>query len=263
MQQRFLSWTGAAFLAGAVCAAPGVLAGEAPTREEIESTRATLSRWVETQEIISREKKDWQQAKEILLSRIDIVKKEIAQVEEKLASARTGESESDKARSEVVSEIHATRQTTDELEGHVKELEGKVKKLYTALPESLREKVRPLYDRMPDLKEGEVSKVSLAERFQNVLGILNEVTRLNSEINVVSEIRPLSDGKPSEVRTIYVGLGQAYFVSARGEAGVGRPTEDGWTWQPANQLAREITHALEILQNKSGPKFVPLPVEIR
>jgi len=263
MQKRFLSWAGAVLLAGSLCAAAPAGGGETPTREEIEATRAALSRWVETQEIISREKKDWQQAKEILLSRIDIVKKEIVQVEEKLAQARTGEHESDKARSDVVSEIHAIKQTTGDLEVHVTELEGKVRKLYTALPESLREKVRPLYDRMPAVKAGETSKVSLAERFQNVLGILNEVGRLNSEISVVSEIRPLSDGKPSEVRTIYVGLGQAYFVSARGEAGIGRPTEDGWTWQPANQLAHQITQALEILQNKSGPKFVPLPVEIK
>ena len=62
---------------------------------------------------------------------------------------------------------------------------------------------------------------------------------------------------------MYVGLGQAYFVSARGEAGVGKPSADGWTWQPANALAEDINHVLEILQNKSGPKFVPLPVDIR
>jgi len=110
---------------------------------------------------------------------------------------------------------------------------------------------------------GATSKVTVAERLQNVLGILNEMNKLNGEITVASEIRPLSDGKPSEVKTVYVGLGQAYFVSAGGEAGIGRPSQSGWIWQPANELSAQITTVLEILQNKSGPKFVPLPVTIQ
>lgn len=142
----------------------------------------------------------------------------------------------------------------------IEELESKVRRLYRRIPEPLKERIQPLYERMPT--DAASTKISLAERFQNVLGILNEMTRLNGEITVASEIRALSDGKPSEVRTIYVGLGQAYFVSARGEAGIGRPGEDGWTWQPASQLAHEINQVLEILQNKSSPRFVPLPVTI-
>ena len=40
---------------------------------------------------------------------------------------------------------------------------------------------------------------------------------------MVTEVRTLSDGKPAEVRTVYVGLAQAYFVSPKGDAGIGRP----------------------------------------
>jgi len=103
----------------------------------------------------------------------------------------------------------------------------------------------------------------ISERFQNILGILNEVNKANNEITVAYEVHNLSDGKPSEVQAIYVGLAQAYFVSARGEAAIGRPGPDGWTWEPSKTVAGDLTTALEILQGKQSPAFVPLPVKLK
>jgi hypothetical protein len=233
----------------------------APGAGSLESARETLARWVETQKIISREKKDWQQAKELLVSRIEVLKKETSTLEEKLQQARAELGTSQKARSEQLAERDRIKGLTAGLALHAGELEVKVRGLVAGLPESLRERVMPLYQRIPP--DPLTAKVSPAERYQNILGILNELNRLNSEITVVSEIRPLSDGRPSEVKSVYVGLGQAYFVSAGGEAGIGRPAEGGWKWTPANLLARDVNQVLEILQNKSSPRFVALPVDIR
>lgn len=245
----------------ALLAVAGARAEEAGSPKSVDAARSTLEKWVETQSIISREKKDWLQGKEILQSRIEAVRKEIAQIEERLKQTRADKGEADKVGAGLAAERQTISDVTDALSGHIAELEAKVKVLYRTLPESLREKLQPLYQRMPE--DAAHARVTLAERFQNVLGILNEMNRLNSEVTVASEIRPLSDGKPSEVKTIYVGLGQAYFVSARGEAGVGRPSADGWTWQKDDGIARDINLVLEILQSKSSPQFVPLPVDIR
>ena len=117
-------------------------------------------------------------------------------------------------------------------------------------------------DRHGDV-EGAQARASVAERAQNVLGILNEANKANTEINVSFEVHNLSDGTPSEVQAIYVGLAQAYFVSAKGEAGVGRPGPDGWVWTPSNGVASRINRALEIIQGKHAPSFVPLPVKIQ
>jgi hypothetical protein len=107
------------------------------------------------------------------------------------------------------------------------------------------------------------ARASVAERFQNVLGILNELNKANTEINVNYEVRALADGKPSEVRVLYVGLAQAYYVSAGGEAGVGSPTENGWDWKASPAIANDVLIALDILQGKHTPAFVPLPIQIR
>jgi predicted RNase H-like nuclease (RuvC/YqgF family) len=238
-----------------------VRAEESGSTRSVDAARSTLEKWVETQTIISREKKDWQQGKEILVSRIEAVKKEIAQIEERLKQARADKGEADKVGAGLAAQRQAISDVTDALSVHIGDLEAKVRVLYRTLPESLKEKLRALYQRMPE--DPAHARVTLAERFQNVLGILNEMNRLNSEVTVATEIRPLSDGKPSEVRTIYVGLGQAYFVSARGEAGVGRPSTDGWTWKKDDAISRDVNLVLEILQSKSSPQFVPLPVDIR
>lgn len=227
----------------------------------IQETRTTLGKWVETQQILSREKKDWQQWKEILQSRIDLIGSEIGQLKEKLGLVRTDRGKFEGDRAGLLAEKEEIRTTTAVLAGQLGDLEVKIRRLGGALPPSLREKVQPLFERMP--ADADTTRVSLAERFQNVLGILNEMNRINSEITVATEIRPLSDGKPSEVKTVYIGFGLAYFVSAQGEAGIGHPAETGWTWQPANELAPRINEVLEIMGNKSSPKFVSLPADIQ
>lgn len=238
-------------------------AQERPAAEadSLELARSTLQKWVETQQIISREKREWKEAREILRSRIELLRTEVTALEEKIQHARDGAAEADRKKTELIAQGEAIQAATDLLRQNLRDLEGKVRHLYSLLPEPLQAKVNLLYQRMP--ADPDQTRVSLVERFQNVLGILNEVNKLNGEITLATEVRSLGDGKPAEVKTLYVGLGQAYYLSARGEAGVGRPGTDGWHWEPANAFAQNVSDAIDILQNKGTPRFVPLPVRIQ
>ena len=60
-----------------------------------------------------------------------------------------------------------------------------------------------------------------------MFGILNELNNANNDVTIHYEVHNLADGKPSEVKAIYVGLAQAYYVTARGEAGIGLQAADG------------------------------------
>src|SRR4030095_6383145 len=63
-----------AALAGALgLRGSGRAVSEDPSLEE---ARLTMSKWIETQQIISKERNDWQQGKEILLGRLELVRKE-------------------------------------------------------------------------------------------------------------------------------------------------------------------------------------------
>lgn len=229
-----------------------------PTLEE---TRLTMDKWIETQQIISRERKDWQQGKEILLSRLELVKKEVATLDEKTRQAESSVTEANKKRGDLLAENDQLKAAGGQLTEAVISMEGEVRRLFKLLPEPIQTKLQPLYQRIPE--DPAKTNVSVAERFQNVLGVLNELNKDNNEITVNYEVHNLANGKPSEVKTIYVGLAQAYYVSARGEAGIGRPTADGWKWEPSKDIARDVVTALEIIEGKHSPAFVRVPVKLQ
>jgi hypothetical protein len=227
----------------------------------IDASRQTLARWVETQQLIAKEKRDWQEGKQILAGRIDLVKAEIAALESTMKEQRESGSETVSKQNDLAKESGSLETAEKALREWATGLEGSLHTLEPRLPDPLRTKLAPLYGRMP--KDATATTVSLAERFQNIVGILNEINKFNGEVGMVNEVRTLASGKPAEVRTIYAGLAQAWYLSAGGEAGVGRPGPEGWVWTPDNTLAPSIGQAVEILQSKSKPAFVPLPVKIQ
>lgn len=234
---------------------------EKPVSQALDETRLTMDKWIETQQIISKEQKEWQQGREILQGRVELVKNEIASLTEKIAQAQTAVAEADKKRAELAAENERLKAIGAHLATAVTAMEADVRKLYKTLPQPVQDRIQKVFQRIPE--DPAKTTVSVAERFQNVLGILNEVNGANSEIAVNYEVHPLSDGRPSEVQAIYVGLAQAFFVSGSGEAGIGRPSDDGWKWESANAIAGEVLMALEIQQGKQSPAFVPLPVRLK
>ncbi len=236
----------------------GDTAQAAPSLEE---TRLTMGKWIETQQIISKERKEWQQGKEILLGRLELIKQEVAALQEKIEQTDAGVAEVGKKRAELVGQKDQLESSGTRLTAVVGGMENELRRLFKAIPEPARARIQPLVQRVPE--DPANARISLAERFQNVLGILNELNKANNEITVSYEVRQLADGRPAEVQALYVGLAQGYYVSASGEAGIGQPTAEGWQWAPSKTVAAEVLEALEILQGKQSPAFVPLPVKIQ
>jgi hypothetical protein len=230
----------------------------APTLDE---TRLTLSKWIETQQIISKERNDWQQGKEILQGRIELVGKEVGILKDRIKQSEAAVEESNKKRDELIAENDALKVSGAQLGEAVTLMEGQLRKLMKQMPEPVATKLAPLMQRMP--VDPSNTRVTVAERFQNVLAMLSELNKANSELAISYEIRKFADGSSGEVQVIYIGLAQAYYISPRGDAGIGRPGEDGWTWTPAPDAAQAILSSLEIIQGKESPAFVPLPITIK
>jgi hypothetical protein len=231
------------------------------TMEKIEKARETLDKWVKTRRLISEEQRDWVMGKEMLLSRLEVVKKEIGGLEDKIRGSQASLSKSNDAHADLVVEVDQLKAVSAQLTKTVVGMESEIHRLYKLLPPPIQEKLMPLYKRMPE--DQAKTQVPLTERFQNVIGILNEVSKANNEISVNFEVHDLADGKPAEVKVVYVGLAQAYYLSASGEAGVGHPTPDGWKWESSKGIARDVLMTLEILQGKQKAEFVPLPVKMQ
>jgi hypothetical protein len=236
--------------------------GAGASDDVIDSTRAAIERWVETQRLISREERDWALGREILDDRIEIVQREVASVDGKIREADGSITELDRKRDELVAESDRLRAAAADLEGTVAAIEARTKSLLARVPEPLRERVRPLSQQLPgdSVPEG----LTVENRYQNVVGILNEIHKFQRDITMKSEVRSLPDGSSSEVTAVYLGISQGYYVSNNGLiAGIGAPSDDGWTWTPANERAKEIGEVIAILKNERVAEFVAIPVQIK
>jgi hypothetical protein len=242
-------------------AAPASADKTRETMEKIDKARETLDKWVKTRRLISDEQHEWVLGKEMLASRLDMIKREADSVEDKIRGDQATLNRKVDDRVALEMEVDQLKAVNAQVTKAITGFEDEIRKLYTLLPKPIQTKIEPLYKRVPE--DSAKTRAPLIERFQNVVGILNEINKANSEITQTSEVLTLANGKPAEVRVVYVGLAQAYYLSATGEAGIGHPTPTGWKWEAVPGIARDVLTALEILQGKQKAEFVPLPVKIK
>ncbi len=227
----------------------------------ISDARSAIEEWVEVRKTISKEKRDLALAKEVLQERISIVKREIEKLRQNITDAEKSISDADSTRAKLDAKNAKLKEASSALSATVVSLETRTRKLLTRLANPIRDRVKPLSQRLPD--DPKKTESTLSQRFQNVVGILNEVNKFHREITMTSEVQDLPDGSKAEVTAMYVGVSSGYFVGGKGKiGGVGKATADGWVWQPANESAPQIAKAIAILKNEQPASFVQLPLEI-
>jgi FtsZ-binding cell division protein ZapB len=225
-----------------------------------QQVRSKLEKWIEVRSLMSREKEEWRVGREVLQNRIALVETELESLQAKTAACEKEITEADARRADLVEENESLKRAAGGLQTALPDMEQRLLELLRVLPEPIQERVRPLSQRIPKEKE---SKLSLSERFQNVVGVLNELNKFSREITVTSEVRDLQDGTRAEVQVLYAGLAQAWYSSNNGTlAGVGRPGADGWVWQENNRMASEVLEAIAMYRNEKAAAYRELSIQI-
>lgn len=229
--------------------------------QDVSDARAMLTEWVDVERAISLEKRDWALGKELLTDRIGIVQDEIAATRDEIEAARANIATTEEKFAELAVENDALKVASSSLESRVLALEARTRGLLAKLPPPIVERVSVLSARLP--KEGAETKASLGERFQNIVGILNEVNKFHGDVAMFSEVRTLEDGTSAEVSTLYVGISQAFYATSDlKHAGIGRGGKQGWEWLPANEAAPAIAQAIAIFNSEEPAAFVHLPLQV-
>ena len=243
--------------------APQGLSPASAATTAMDETRGLLQQWAATQRMISSERTEWETGKAMLEGRIQLLKISIEETEKKITEAKVKLDDVKKRTAEAEAEKAQIREASDALIATAPELEKGVAALFARVPGIVQEKVRVLHDRIP--KAGaEVKNITAAERFQNVLGILNELNKANNELNSIPEIHDLGNGKKAEVKVVYVGLGQGYFVNSNGDiGGLGLPSDQGWKWTIDPAIAPKMRELVEVMKKAVPPKLVELPAQIQ
>lgn len=240
----------------------GAVRAADPAAEDVGTAREILGKWVETRRIISKERSEWNKAREILTERVDLIQSEIKSVRKQIAEAKARTAESDEKLAELRAANDRLAAAADELRETVTKLEVQTKALLARLPESIRADVEQFSGQFPEAPEE--TTLGLGLRFQNVVGVLNQLNKRNVEITVETETHDLPDGKGVRVKVLYLGLGQAFYVKADGSlAGYGTATEEGWRWTSAGDAADAVADAIAILENEKVASYVRLPVNVK
>jgi Protein of unknown function (DUF3450) len=247
-----------------VCGLAAISLGAGAARQEpgdIETTRAALEEWVEVKKAISSEERDLALSRETLLSRIDIVQREIETTRAKIAEVQAGVDEAELKRAEFEAQGAKIGATKAELLSAVSLLETRTRELLRKCPKPIIDKVKQLSQGLPE--DPTASKQPVGERFLNVVGILNEINKFQHAINQSSEVIALPDGGEAEVTVMYLGIGQAWYVTGDGKkAGIGSPGAGGWSWRAANEAAPVIADALAAFKGEKTAAFFALPVRV-
>jgi LysM repeat protein len=225
-------------------------------------TRSTLEKWVETKQLISKTKSDWQTDKETIGQTLQLFERELKVVEEQMSKISTNNTQVEKERAEAEALKKSSAESLDRARQFAAGFESQLRKLTPQLPAPLQEILKPLLNRVPT--DSASTRMTVAERTQTIVGLLNELDKFNNAVSVFGEKRKNQKSEEVAVETIYVGLGAAYFVnSANDFAGTGAPGSAGWEWTIKPELAPPVREVIQIYRNERPAHFVPLPVVIR
>jgi len=231
-------------------------------QDKIATARVTLDKWVETQQIISKEKSDWKLEKSILQDTDKLLNSQLERLTTSLEELNASATAADEERTTLAAEKETLAAASAVVEANIGKLENQVKAVVKTFPEPLVEKIKPLIRRLP--KDPANTKLTLGERVQNIVGILSQADKFNGTITQTSESREIDGGRMVEVRTIYWGLGGAFYVDAAGEyAGVGYPGENGWEWPEVAGSGPKIKRLLDVYEGSEEIQFVEVPARIK
>jgi len=228
----------------------------------LNETRETLAKWVETRQLVSRTKADWQTDKETLEQTIKLFERELLSIEEQMSKLSTNNTQVEKERIQAEELKNSSAESLDQARQFAANFEAQLPKLLPRLPAPLQEILKPLLARIPN--DPASTRMTAAERAQVIVGILNELDKFNNAVTIFSEKRKNQTGDEVAVESVYVGLGAAYFVNNADDfAGTGTPGSDGWDWNIKPELASSVREVIRIYRNERPARFVALPAVIR
>ena len=245
----------------ALSATTPVFSTVAVETSQADEMRSAYSEWVQLRKTIAEEKSAWDEDKAILNDQIGVLEAEKLSLQTLINEAEAVTDQSKNERAVLLDEKQQAIDAVSILNQKIPGYETSILELVGYFPEPLIKEIKPLLNRVP--KPGETTRQSASQRLQNVVGILTQMDKFNQGVTLVSEVKDIGGGNMVEVKTLYLGLGIAYFVDRNGEySGYGEPTSGGWKWTVDKDLSTEIQALVTTYQNVSKASFVTIPVKI-
>jgi hypothetical protein len=230
-----------------------------------EELRVTVREWVETMRKVQQEENDWSRDEEVLRNYKEGLEKEIADLKQRIADAKTRKTGADRETMEQGTERDRLASAKDELAGIVRRLEENLSAKLGLLPASLLAEPKVAQGvedlraalKLPAARRNE----GVPKRLLNVINLLTEAEKFQQVVHLRTELHKNREGREFNMKVIYFGLACAYAVNEDGSfALAGRPTASGWLFEEKPELAREIARLIAATSGDQDAAFVNLPL---
>lgn len=227
----------------------------------VESVRNSVKEWALAEQTRSREAADWQVEKQLMIDLKRVLEQEIKGLKDTIATSEASLNEADETRNQLLKKRAENINQRQILESFVGASESRVFALQAYLPTPLSERLAPVFKRIP--QNTSETSLSLAERMQTVITVLDALRSFDQKITLHKEIRPSSSDNPAQqVSTLYVGLAQAYYLGSE-DAGIGYPSAKGWHWESLPSIRKELEAAFAIASDRDmNSRFIDLPLHL-
>lgn len=224
--------------------------------------KQVVQKWIEARKLISQEKADWIEDKAILEESVRVFTQQSGEITKEIDAAVEATSRTQNEYDDLKKENEDIITATETILAKVKGFEARLNKEIKSLPLYLQERLKPLTVKLPE--NSEESTLPVTARMQLVVAIIGEIEKFQNAITVASELRKVASGEELEVRTIYIGLAQAFYADQDGiYAGRGIPGADGWQWEDQTGLGDTINLVIDQYEEKATASFTELPVIIK
>lgn len=204
--------------------------------------------WLDTERQATHLQNDWLQQKPALEQRLTLLKSEQAQLQALLSENHDSRDEVEQKRNELLQQQAQLESEQSGVADVLQALSRRLDALQPMLP--------------PPLQTGwNKSEGAEDDALRLQLARLNRLKEFNERVTLHSMRLPHESGNEVLVQQLYLGLAQAWFVSADGEyRGYGRAEQGQWQWHFSNEIAAaDIQHAIAIAEKQKPAADIELP----
>lgn len=247
-----------------VCVAMAVLPGTAfhGAVSSARETEAAVEKRVETRQLISKIKTEWDAEKKILDAEAALLKQQIESLEQDIARLQNAATAAMTERRKLETTRDTLRQRKQKFQATLQPLASRLSAVTQRFPKPLLEEV----DALRGLTATEAGEsYSTSDQLVAILGILRQADRFNRRVTLRKEIQSIMEDRRVQVETLYWGLAFAFAGDRSAQvANFGFPTDEGWRFQPANEHAAATRDLLDTAAGDTeSVRFIPLPVELK
>ena len=241
---------------------PLLAAAVAPLRAEpdpVEALEKAAGDWVKARAEAARLETEWRQQQPLLESMASGFVERATTLEGRrdFLLAKTARDREEIAGLQAANKASAEGIAATEAEFKV--MTGRLLGLRPSLPPRLSAALELPYKSLAD------AGLTLGERAQLVMTVLNRCTQFNRTITCEEELLTLEPGREARLlEVIYWGLSHAYALDRHaGQVWFGSPGTQGWRWEPMADGAGQVAALIEVYRSRAEPRFVEVPARLK